>query len=97
LISLLAAELALSAWGPLAGTEVTDVPAQEAKKCSWSGTLPLAECHEHSSIPGRLRRPHLVHWDFSRRTSLFVSPPTAADRLSDYGFGQVWSCSPTCL
>ena len=32
MISLLAAELALSAWGPLAGTEVTDTPAQGAKK-----------------------------------------------------------------
>jgi len=32
LSSLLAAELALSAWGPLAGTEVTDAPAQGAKK-----------------------------------------------------------------
>ena len=32
MISLLAAELALSAWGPLAGTEVTDAPAQGAKK-----------------------------------------------------------------
>jgi len=33
LSSLLAAELALSAWGPLAGTEVTDAPAQGPKKC----------------------------------------------------------------
>jgi len=32
LSSLLAAELALSAWGPLAGTEVTDAPAQGATK-----------------------------------------------------------------
>ena len=32
MISLLAAELALSAWGPFAGTEVTDAPAQGAKK-----------------------------------------------------------------
>lgn len=31
MISLLAAELALSAWGSLAGTEVTDTPAQGAK------------------------------------------------------------------
>jgi hypothetical protein len=28
---------------------------------------------------------------------LFVPPPTAANRLSGYGFGQVWSHSPTCL
>jgi hypothetical protein len=32
LISLLAAELALSAWGPLARTEVTDAPAHGATK-----------------------------------------------------------------
>jgi hypothetical protein len=51
LISLLAAELALSASGPLAGTEVTDAPAQGAKKCSCFGTLtlvgvPRAKHHE---------------------------------------------------
>jgi hypothetical protein len=32
LSSLLAADLALSAWGSFAGTEVTDAPAQGAKK-----------------------------------------------------------------
>ncbi|MGC1644760.1 MAG: hypothetical protein WA741_02940 [Candidatus Sulfotelmatobacter sp.] len=32
MVSLLVAELALSAWGPLAGTEVMDAPAQGRDK-----------------------------------------------------------------
>jgi hypothetical protein len=42
LVSLLASELALSAWGPLAGTEVPDAPAQGAIKMLFIRDAPKA-------------------------------------------------------
>jgi hypothetical protein len=56
------------------------------------GNLPFDQAAHKNLIAITHRTGRPEYWP-----SLFVSPPTAADRLSGYGFGQVWSWSLTSL